>query len=99
MEDKNMLKVIFEAREEGLETITKQDKAFMKENNISRSKKRCCLEQELKKIPCNLKWLKANVERLLEDYIETINSENSYFCEKYYVSGLKDGIRLREELK
>ena len=93
MEDESMVKVIFEAREEGLATITKQDKAFMKENNISRSQKRCCLEQELRKIPYNLKWLKANIEKLLEDYTETINSETSYFCEKYYIAGLKDGLR------
>ena len=53
----------------------------------------------MKKIPYNLKWLKARLEKLLDDYIETINSETSYFCEKYYMAGLKDGIRLREELK
>ena len=99
MEDESILKVILEAREEGLATITKEDKLFMKEHNISRSKKRYYLEQELKKIPYNLKWLKASIEKLLDDYIETINSETSFFCEKYYMAGLKDGIKLREELK
>ena len=99
MENQNILKVIFAAREEGLATITKEDKLFMKEHNISRSKKRDCLEQELRKIPYNLKWLRESIIRLLEDYIETINSETLYFCEKYYMAGLKDGIKLREELK
>lgn len=99
MENESMLKIIFEAREEELATITKEDKLFMKEYNISRSKKRECLEQELRKIPYNLKWLRESITRLLEGYIETINSENSYFCEKYYIAGLKDGIKLKEELK
>ncbi|MCI9246900.1 MAG: hypothetical protein HFJ30_07290 [Clostridia bacterium] len=99
MEDESMLKVIFETREKELALINKEDKRFMKEHNISRSKKRYYLGQELKKIPYNLKWLKASIEKLLDDYIETINPETSYFCEKYYMAGLKDGIRLREELK
>ena len=99
MENESMLKIIFETREEELATITKEDRIFMKEHNISRRKKRVCLEQELRNIPYNLKWLKKNIIRLLEDYIENINSETSYFCEKYYIAGLKDGIKLREELK
>ncbi len=53
MEDESMLKIIFEAREEELATITKEDKLFMKENNISRSQRRYYLDQELKKIPYN----------------------------------------------
>lgn len=99
MEDEGMLKIIFDAREEELATITKENKLFMKENNISRSQRRYYLDQELKKIPYNLKWLRESITKLLENYIETINSETSYFCEKYYITGLKDGIKLREELK
>ncbi len=99
MEDESMLKIIFEAREEELATITKEDKLFMKENNISRSQRRYYLDQELKKIPYNLKWLRESITKLLENYIETISSETSYFCEKYYITGLKDGIKLKEELK
>ena len=39
MEDESMLKIIFEVREEELAAITKEDKIFMKENNISRNQK------------------------------------------------------------
>ena len=52
-----------------------------------------------KKIPYNLNELKNDIIKVLEDYIETVDYESYYFYKKYYLSGLKDGIKLQEELK
>ena len=57
------------------------------------------MNKELEKIPYNLNCLKERITKLLEDYIETIDYESTYFYKKYYLAGLKDGIKLKDELK
>ena len=52
------------------------------------------LKEELEKIPYNLNWLKDSIERLIKDYVETIDFESYYFHKKYYFAGLKDGMKL-----
>ena len=54
---------------------------------------------EKEKIPYNLNWLKDSIEKLIKDYVETIDFESYYFHKKYYFAGLKDGMKLKEELK
>ena len=87
----NMLETIFEAREEELAFINEEDKRFMNQDKANRSKKHNFLNEKIEKIPYNL--------NVLEDYIETVDYESYYFYKKYYLSGLKDGIKLQEELK
>ena len=98
-ENMDMLEMIFKAREEELAIIDEKDKRFMSQDKANRSKKHNSLNKELEKIPYNLNWLKESIIKLLEDYIETIDYEGAYFYKKYYLAGLKDGIKLKEELK
>ena len=41
-----------------------------------------------------IKMVNKNINML-----ETVDYESYYFYKKYYLSGLKDGIKLQEELK
>lgn len=95
----SMLETIFEAREEELAFIDNTDKEFMSQDSANRNKKHNLLNEGIEKIPCNLKELKNDIIKLLEDYIETIDYESYYFYEKYYLAGLKDGIKLKEEIQ
>ena len=95
----NMLETIFEAREEELAFINEEDKRFMNQDKANRSKKHNFLNEKIEKIPYNLNELKDDIIKVLEDYIETVDYESYYFYKKYYLSGLKDGIKLQEELK
>ena len=99
MENRNMLEIIFEAREEELGTISQIDKEFMKQDRANRCKKYEQLNQELNKLPSELRELKESISKLIEDYIETIDFIDAYFYKKYYLEGLKDGISLKEELR
>ena len=95
----SMLETIFEAREEKLAFIDKTDKKFMSQDIANRNKKHNLSNEGIEKIPYNLKELKNDIIKLLEDYIETINYDIYYFYKKYYLAGLKDGIKLKEEIK
>ena len=57
------------------------------------------LEAELEKMPKDFRKLKESIKTKLEDYIENVNRENWYLCKKYYLAGLNDGIKLKEEIK
>ena len=47
-----------------------------------------------------LKGTESIVEQLVNRFINnTYDNESYYFYKKYYLSGLKDGIKLQEELK
>ena len=94
-----MLEIIFKAREEKLASLNSEDKIFFKGHNIDRSAKRDSLDAELGKIPKEFKQLKESIKTKVEDYIETVNRENWYLCKKYYLAGLNDGIKLKEEIK
>ena len=94
-----MLEIIFKAREEKLARLSAEDKNYLKEHNIDRSAKRDSLDAELGKIPKEFKQLKESIKTKVEDYIETVNRENWYLCKKYYLAGLNDGIKLKEEIK
>ncbi len=96
---RKMLEIIFKAREEKLARLTVEDKNYFKEHNIDRSAKRDSLDAELGKIPKEFKQLKESIKTKVEDYIETVNRENWYLCKKYYLAGLNDGIKLKEEIK
>ncbi len=95
----NMLETIFKAREEELAFIDETDKKFMSQDKANRSKKHNFLNEKIEKIPYNFNELKNDIIKVLEDYIETVDYESYYFYKKYYLSGLKDGINLQEELK
>ena len=47
----------------------------------------------------SLNKIKDNITKCVEDYAETIDYENAYFNEKYYLNGLKDGIKLMSEIR
>lgn len=94
-----MLKIIFQSRENELINLDKKDKDFINRDESNKKKKYYYLNNQLNKIPYNLKSIKEGILKSLEDYIESINYENSYFNEKYYLNGLKDGIKLINEIE
>jgi len=98
-EDERMLKTIFEAREDKLAQINKADKEFVSKDDASRKKKYYALNNQLNKIPYNLNKIKKDLSKAIEEYVEAIDYENSYFNQKYYLNGLKDGIKLIGEIK
>ena len=75
----SMLETIFGAREEELAFIDKTYKEFMSQDSANRNKKHNLLNEGIKKVPYNLKDLKNDIIKLLEDYIETIDYESYYF--------------------
>lgn len=95
----NKLKIIFQSREDELVILDKKDKDFIKRDESNKKKKYYYLNNQLNKIPYNLKSIKEGILKSLEDYIESINYENAYFNEKYYLNGLKDGIKLMNEIE
>lgn len=94
-----MLKIIFQSREDELVILDKKDKDFINRDESNKKKKYYYLNNQLNKIPYNLKSIKECILKSLEDYIECINYENAYFNEKYYLNGLKDGIKLMSEIE
>ena len=99
MEEEKILKIIFEAREEELAKLDQEDEMFMGKDEANRNKKHAYLQKQLEKIPYNLNKIKDSILKSIEDYVETIDYENAYFNEKYYLNGLKDGIKLMSEIK
>ena len=56
-------------------------------------------KNQINKIPFSLNNIKDNITKSVEEYVETIDYENAYFNEKYYLNGLKDGIKLMSGIK
>ena len=99
LEEEKILKIIFEAREEDLARLDEEDENFMQKDEANRNKKYDYLQKQLEKIPYSLKKIKDNITKAIEQYVETIDYENAYFNEKYYLNGLKDGMKLMSEIK
>ena len=99
LEEEKILKIIFEAREEELAKLDQEDEMFMGKDEANRNKKYCNLQKQLEKIPYGLYKIKDSISKSVEEYVETIDYENAYFNEKYYLNGLKDGIKLISEIK
>ena len=53
----------------------------------------------MQKIPYNLNCLKESITKIIDDYVDAIDFEAGYFYKKYYLAGLKDGIKLNKELR
>ena len=98
-ENEELLKIIFQAREDKLAELDKEDKQFMNRDDANRKKKYYNLKSKLDKIPHSLNKVKEEISKSIEDYVETIEYDNTYFTEKYYLNGLKDGIKLMSEVK
>lgn len=94
----SVLKKWFQAREEELAVIDENDKEFLKQDDANRSMKQKLLFNELEKIEFKSEDVKKKVFKLLEEYVDAIDYQCSYFNEKYYFEGLKDGINLYIEL-
>lgn len=88
----------FEAREEDLARLDEEDKNFMQKDEANRNKKCYYLQNQLEKNPYSLKKIKDNITKAIEQYVETIDYENAYFNEKYYLNGLKDGMKLMSKI-
>lgn len=92
--DGSVLKKLFEMRDEEIATIDDEDKDFINQDEANRAKK-------LERLICGLDNMefksneeKKNILRFIEDYVDSIDYQNSYFNEKYYFEGLKDGFEI-----
>ena len=99
MDEEKILKIIFEARKEDLAKIYEDDEIFMEKDEANRIKKYNYFKNQIEQIPYNLNKLKDSISKSVEDYVETIDYENAYFNEKYYLNALKDGVKLMNEIK
>ncbi|MCI9365513.1 MAG: hypothetical protein HFJ54_02620 [Clostridia bacterium] len=95
----SILESIFEARADELAILNEKDKSFMKQDKSDRSKNENYLNKELQKIPYNLNCLKESITKIIDDYVDAIDFEAGYFYKKYYLAGLKDGMKLNKELR
>ena len=93
-ESENMLKIIFEAREEDLARLDEEDEIFMDKDEANRNKKYYYLKNQIENISDNSNETKNEIIKTIEEYVEVIDYENAYFNEKYYLNGLKDGFKL-----
>ena len=98
-ESENMLKIIFEAREEDLARLDEEDEIFMDKDEANRNKKYYYLKNQIENISDSSSETKDEIIKTIEEYVEVIDYENAYFNEKYYLNGLKDGFKLLNEIK
>lgn len=66
----------------------------MQQEDVSRSKKYDKLRNELERLNFKSEIEKERIFYLLEKYVESIDCQSSYFNEKYYFDGLKDGFQI-----
>ena len=85
--DESILKKIFDIRDEEISILNEDDRAFMEQEEVSRSKKYDKLRNELEKINFKSEIEKERVFNLLEKYVDSIDCQSSYFNEKYYFEG------------
>ena len=71
----------------------------MEKDEANRNKKYYYLQNLIEEIPNSLCKIKDSISKAIEEYVETIDYENAYFNEKYYLNGLKDGMKLINEIK
>ena len=71
----------------------------MEKDEANRNKKYYYLQNLIEEIPNSLCKTKDSISKAIEEYVETIDYENAYFNEKYYLNGLKDGMKLVNEIK
>lgn len=96
IEKEAMLNKIFEIRENEIASINNKDKEFFRKENINLNEK----YNEILKIVTNIPVKEEEKVKLVEkmqEYIEINNYRNSYFNEKYYKEGFKDGMQLKIE--
>lgn len=88
-----ILKNIFERREEELYKITEE----VKEN----LKKKAEIKMDIIKMIEQLnddEIIKEMMRKSIEKYIEILNTEIAFYNEKFYKNGFKDGIKFVSEL-
>lgn len=96
VEKEDMLSKIFEIRENELAEINNKDKEFLKREQIDLNETYKELLDIIENIPLNEKEKVKLIEKI-DEYIEINNYRNSYFNEKYYKEGFKDGLQLKIE--
>lgn len=96
IEKEAMLNKIFEIRENDLATINNRDKEFFKKEKIELNEKYNEILENINNIPLD-KEKKVKLIEAINEYIELNNYRNSYFNEKYYKEGFKDGMQLKIE--
>ena len=96
IEKEAMLSKIFEIREDEVASISSNDKEFFKKEKIDLNNTYNELLEIINNIPLNEKEKVKLIEKI-DEYIEINNYRNSYFNEKYYKEGFKDGMQLKME--
>ena len=92
--DGSILKKLFEMRDEEIATIHEEDKAFINQDEADRANKLDRLICGLGNVEFKSDEEKKSILKLVEDYVDSIDCQNSYFNKKYYFEGLKDGFEI-----
>lgn len=93
-ENLNCLNVLFQARDEEIATITKEDREELKETEELLKEQEMSFRKTVEGIPSFMKQTKCEIMNLFYDYIEIFADRNSYFEQKYYEAGFKDAVGL-----
>lgn len=93
-ENLNCLNVLFQARDEEIATITKEDREELKETEELLKEQEMSFRKTVEGIPSFMKQTKCEIMNLFYDYIEIFDDRNSYFEQKYYEAGFKDAVGL-----
>ncbi|MCI9017216.1 MAG: hypothetical protein HFJ53_08690 [Clostridia bacterium] len=90
----NCLNVLFQAQDEEIATITKEDREKLKETEELLKEEEISFRNVVQSILSFMKQTKSEIMNLFYDYIEIFNDRNSYFEQKYYEAGFKDAVAL-----
>ena len=93
-ENLNCLNVLFQARDEEIATITKEDREELKDTEELLKEQEMSFKNAVQSIPSFMKRTKCEIMNLFYDYIEIFNDRSSYFEQKYYEAGFKDAVGL-----
>ena len=93
-ENLNCLNVLFQARDEEIATITKEDREELKETEELLKEQEISFRNAVQSIPSFMKQTKCEIMNLFYYYIEIFADRNSYFEQKYYEAGFKDAVGL-----
>jgi len=93
-ENDNIINEIYYVRENRLAHISDYDKRRLEEDEIDLKEKYKEFIEALNKIPIEFLNKREDILEKFNDYNEMSVFRNSYFNEKYYKNGLKDGAKL-----
>ncbi len=97
-ESKEFFDLVYEDMENSGKTITEEYKKGLKKYSVKKNIRYERLENKIKNLCENNITLEKEIKKLLEEYIEVVNSESSYQIKQYYKQGIKDGVVIMTDI-